>query len=135
MIREKTQSWISIGERTQSCISSEERTQSRIFTETSDSMSLQLEKELKVVSLLLKGDSKSTLYLEKRLKVESLVKKELQVQSSQKLMTQSHFIEKGLKVPSLFEERTKSRIFNFKSTRVRKDSNSYPHFTFSAFTF
>jgi len=40
-------------------------------------MSLQLEKELKVVSLLLKGDSKSTLYLEKGLKVETPMKKEL----------------------------------------------------------
>jgi len=45
-------------------------------------MSLQLEKEFKVVSLLLKGDSRSTLYLEKGLKVESLVKKELKVESS-----------------------------------------------------
>jgi len=50
---------------------------SHIFTETFDSMLLQLEKELKVVSLQLKGDSKSTLYLEKGLKVESPVKKEL----------------------------------------------------------
>jgi len=40
-------------------------------------MSLQLEKELKVVSLLLKGDSKLTLYLEKGLKVESSVKNKL----------------------------------------------------------
>ena len=64
------------------------------------------------MSLLLKGDSKSTLYLEKGLKVESLGKKELKVESSQKFMTQSHFIEKGLKVASLFVEKTQSRIFN-----------------------
>jgi len=58
-------------------------------------MSLQLKKELKVVSLLLKGDSESTLFLEKGLKVVSPVKKERIVESSQKKnMTQSHFIGK-----------------------------------------
>ena len=55
-----------------------------------DSMSLQLEKEFKVVSLLLKGDSKSTLYLEKGLKVESPVKKELKVESYWRKVSKSY---------------------------------------------
>jgi len=59
-------------------------------------------------------------------------------ESLQKInMTQSHFIEKGLKVTSLFEEKTQSRIFIYSHSNscVTKNSKLNFHtFTFLQFT-